>query len=51
MIADQRAMDDHAMADGHAASDGHGLSRIGVNDAMILDIGVRPDCDPVIVAA
>ena len=33
-------MHDDAMADGDPAPDGHGLSRIGVNDAMILDIGV-----------
>src|SRR5665811_1962541 len=51
VITDTGAVDDHAVTDGDAASDGHGLSRIGVNDAMILHIRVRPDCDPVIVAA
>src|ERR1700712_5261914 len=51
MVAHFRAVHNDAVADGDPAPDGHGLSRIGVNDAMILHIRVRPDCDPLVIAA
>src|SRR5579883_2567702 len=50
-IADKRGMQNDAMADGDALADRHRLSGIGMNDAVILDIGARADGDPFIVAA
>src|SRR5690606_33782743 len=40
---------DH-MADGHAVADGQRLAGVGMQDAAVLDIGVPPDCDRIVVA-
>jgi hypothetical protein len=44
-------MNDDAMANRDAAANMHRLSRIGVNDAMILHVRVLAHSDPVIVTA
>src|SRR5579863_8930734 len=44
-------MHNDAMTDGNAFADQHGLTWIGMNDAVILDIGLLADGDPFIVTA
>ncbi len=44
-------MNDDAMADGDALADFHRLAGIGMDDALVLHIGIFADGDPVIVAA
>src|SRR5581483_5055766 len=49
-VADLSRMHDDAMADGNGFADQHGLARIGMKNAMILDVGLLADRDPFIVA-
>src|SRR6185437_2271347 len=50
-ITDNRRMHDDAMTDGHALADRHRLAGIGMDHAVILDIGILANRDPFIVAA
>ena len=49
-VADMRRMHDNAMADSNALADQHRFARIGMDDAVVLDIGLLTDGDPFIVA-